>query len=528
MLRRLLIALLGCLCFTVSVSIPLAWGGTSVSSYFKDLKGSYAVQEIDALAKQRIIQGTAKGMFQPDLKVTRAEFITMMSRMLQLEPVEAEVASFRDVPTSAWYYGWVQAGSILGIVKGTSSDRFSPGGAITREEAAVIAARAYHKEMGDDTTRAPYSDARSIASWADDAVKAAAIEGWIKGDQGTGKFRPKDPMTREETAVLLYRILQLEPRSSAWKGSKDIQLGWQYGSTTAAYIEQVKQSNINTLVPRWFYIKSNQVLSSSVDPALITWAHQNNKQVWAMLGNQSDSNVTHEMVSSYANRTKIIDELSRYVRTYAIDGINVDFENVNGTDRNSLTLFIKELSNAMNRLGVVVSVDVSPDLGTSWTAAFDYEALGRYADYLVLMGYDEHWAGAPQAGSTSSLPWLEKGLDRMLEAVPAEKIIVAMPFYTRDWVLTTLSSQLISLQEQRDVLNANKVSYRWDNSVSQYVADYIQLGRKHRVWLEDSRSLTAKHQMAAERQVAGFAYWWMGAETQDVWSSLRNSERYLQ
>ncbi|MBJ8191911.1 glycoside hydrolase, partial [Bacillus cereus] len=127
------------------------------------------------------------------------------------------------------------------------------------------------------------------------------------------------------------------------------------------------------------------------DASLSSWAKQNNKKVWAMLGNHSDPVLTHQILSDEKKRAAVIQKLAGYVKTYGLSGINVDFENVSPEDRLSLTAFISELGTSLRKAGAVLSIDVSPDLGTDWTEAFDYEALGRYADYVVLMGYDEHW-----------------------------------------------------------------------------------------------------------------------------------------
>ncbi|WKL01349.1 glycosyl hydrolase family 18 protein [Paenibacillus amylolyticus] len=191
-------------------------------------------------------------------------------------------------------------------------------------------------------------------------------------------------------------------------------------------------------------------VTDHADPALISWASATNRQLWPLLGNRSDSALTHQMLSSSANRAAVISQVAAYVKTYKLDGINVDFENVDPADREGLTAFVTSLTATLHALGAVVSVDVSPDLGTDWTDAFDYAKLGAVSDYMVLMGYEEHWNGDPKAGSVASLPWVEKALDTMLSEVVRAKTILALPLYTRDWssVNPATSSWDITLSEQ--------------------------------------------------------------------------------
>lgn len=94
-------------------------------------------------------------------------------------------------------------------------------------------------------------------------------------------------------------------------------------------------------------------------------------------------------------RNKLVNQLAEIVRQYGLQGLNIDFENVAPKDRQSFTAFITALAQKLHAQGAVLSVDVSPDLDTDWTDAFDYAALGKQADYMVMMGYDEHYGNCP-------------------------------------------------------------------------------------------------------------------------------------
>ncbi|MDR9854836.1 S-layer homology domain-containing protein [Paenibacillus sp. VCA1] len=508
-----------------------AWAATSSASLpFDDIAGSFAKNEIVELVKEGVVNGTGNRKFEPKKNVTRAEFVAMADRLLKLAPVDADMPSFADVPAKSWYYGWIEAAVQLGIAEGKSKSSFEPSARITRQEAAVLIVRALKVDPGSDTgSSLDYKDKNQIAPWAVPYVQAAHTLGLMGG--ADGKFRPADAMTREETAAVLDRILHDKVWSKAIRQTPNmgLQLGWQNGLTTAQFKEQVKNSAVNTLVPRWFFLEYGSTpVSNHADASLSSWAKQNNKKVWAMLGNHSDSALTHQILSDEHARAAVIQKLAGYAKTYGLSGLNVDFENVNPEDRLSLTAFISELGTSLRAAGAVLSIDVSPDLGTDWTEAFDYEALGRYADYVVLMGYDEHWDGDPVAGSVSSLPWVQSALNRMLSVVPAKKTILALPFYTRDWTLQSggVSSEELTLIQQGYRIRSVAYNRSWDSDLGQYVVSYMRQGSQHKIWVEDGRSLGLKTMMAAKRGVAGYAYWYMGAETDDIWTSLSNAVRY--
>ncbi|WP_256992154.1 S-layer homology domain-containing protein [Paenibacillus sp. XY044] len=517
--------------FMLAVSTGPAYAAAGSSSLpFHDISGSFARDEIVDLVHEGVVEGTGGGAFEPHKTVTRAEFTAMTDRLLKLKEVDGDIPAFSDVPRTSWYYGWVQAGLNLGIVQGKSANTFEPKANITREEAAVLIVRALKEEPSAVSVgQLPYQDTASISAWARPYVKAAAALGLMEG--ANGKFRPKANMTREETAAVLDRVLQISSWDQAIHSTpaSSLQVGWQNGLTISQFIAKVKASNINTIVPRWFFLEEGtSSLSNHVDSSLLSWAKQNNKKVWALLGNHSNAELTDDILTDSTKKSSVIKQLTSYVKKYGLSGINVDFENVSTQDREALTAFVTELDQSLRTVGGVVSIDVSPDLGTDWTEAFDYNALGQAADYMILMGYDEHWDGDPIAGSVSSYPWVESALNKLLRSVPSAKTILALPFYTRDWTLKDggATSEELTLAQQG--VRTRSVAYNrsWDDNLGQYVFKYQKQGYTHNIWIEDSRSITKKYVMAADRGVAGYAFWYMGAETPDVWTAMSNADRY--
>ncbi|MEO2203904.1 S-layer homology domain-containing protein [Paenibacillus pabuli] len=496
---------------------------------FQDISSSYAKDAINHLVNEGIAAGTSETRFEPKKAVTRAEFATFAVRLLGLKPVKNNISPYNDTRTTAWYYGNVAAMTNLSILEGKGQGTFQPNASITREEAAALLVRMLKQSSGSTgLLSTTYDDAYNISTWARPYVQKVYQLGLMRGSDGL--FRPQEQVTREEAAVMLDAILQKKEWSEQL-GNADslgIQLGWQYNSTTAEFKKQVEQSEVNTLVPRWFFLNSSMQITDHTDSALLSWASTTNREVWPLLGNRSNAAMTHQMLSSSANRTSVVTQVTAYVKKYKLDGINVDFENVLPADRAGMTAFVTSLAASLHTIGAVVSVDVSPDLGTDWTEAFDYAKLGAVSDYMVLMGYEEHWNGDPIAGSVASLPWVERALDTMLTDVVRAKVILALPLYTRDWSSANpaTGSWDITLAEQGARARAVGSVRQWNASLEQYVIGYSSNGLARYIWAEESRSLTAKVRMSTDRKIAGLAYWYMGGETADVWNAISNASRF--
>ena len=508
---------------------PISVEAAAAKQQFQDISTSYAKDAINHLVNEGIAAGTSETRFEPKKAVTRAEFATFAVRLLGLKPVKNNISPYNDTRTTAWYYGNVAAMTNLSILEGKGQGTFQPNASITREEAAALLVRMLKQSSGSTgLLSTTYDDAYNISTWARPYVQKVYQLGLMRGSDGL--FRPQDQVTREEAAVMLDAILQKKEWSEQL-GNADslgIQLGWQYNSTTAEFKKQVEQSEVNTLVPRWFFLNSSMQITDHTDSALLTWASTTNREVWPLLGNRSNAEMTHQMLSSSANRTSVVTQVTAYVKKYKLDGINVDFENVLPTDRAGMTAFVTSLAASLHTIGAVVSVDVSPDLGTDWTEAFDYAKLGAVTDYMVLMGYEEHWNGDPIAGSVASLPWVERALDTMLTDVVRAKVILALPLYTRDWSAANpaTGSWDITLAEQGTRARAAGSVRQWNASLEQYVIGYSSNGLARYIWAEESRSLTAKVRMSTDRKIAGLAYWYMGGETADVWNAISNASRF--
>lgn len=504
--------------FTLAVGVPSSAASTNS---LRDIAGSYAASQIRSLYAAGIVSGDENGYFHPKSPVTRAEFVSMLDRTLGIKPVAGTVPVFADVPKSSWAYGYIQAAVSLNMANGTSSTAFSPNRTISRQEAAAFLVKALALKTSS-SSKPSVKDAAAISDWARTFVSAAMQKQWLVGYQGY--FRPAAALSREETAVILKRILD-EQKGQTVSAKPLVSLGWQYQSTTKEFIAQVQKTSVNTLSPRWYFLQKDGSILDYSDPSLVKWAKDNGKKVWALFGNQFDADATHAMLSDKAKRTAVVQKLGSFVDKYQLNGINVDFEGFDPSDRDSFTAFIKELATALHAKGAILSVDIPPDTGTDWSEPFDFAKLSASADYLVLMAYEEHWAGSSQPGSVASIPWFEYVIGSVLDDIPSQKLIVGMPLYTRDWYQAggQWQSTDLTVPESYQRLSQYKANTGWDGGIGQYRSRYQIQGATHTIWLEESRSISLKVQSSLNRQVGGLAYWYIGSESNDMWTAITNA-----
>ncbi|WP_027417910.1 S-layer homology domain-containing protein [Aneurinibacillus terranovensis] len=526
----------------LSLMTPVS-GDMNIQNSFNDIATSYARVQINDLYSAGIVAGKSDHTYAPKDPVTRAEYVKILGSLMGMSPVSASVSAFGDVDKLAWYYGWVQAELMTGLVYGTSATTFEPNRPITRQEAAVLLGRAISVTRHNANAPAssvstdvlPFNDRQDVKTWAVPYVKQVSDLKLMNGYMNT--FRPDDLLTREEIAVIFDQLLNnrsilnqttataAASGSSTSADSTEIRLGWQYFESSEQFEKRVENSSfLDTLSPRWYFLEKDRSVSDYSDPSLVSWAHQRGKKVWALVGNHFDDVTTHTTLSDSGKRAALVNKLLGYAQKYQLDGLNIDFENMQPADRDSFTAFIGDLARALHAQNKTLSVDVPPDLGTDWSQPYDFTQLANGADYLILMGYGEHWESGAKAGSLSSLPWLQKSISGLTDKIPARKLIVGLPFYTFDWHAEggQLRTQELTMPQTMDTIQNHQAQLAWDDNVGQYVANYTDNGVAHTIWVEDSRSISRKYQLVAKNNVAGTAFWYVGGESDDVWKGLDN------
>ncbi len=249
--------------------------------------------------------------------------------------------------------------------------------------------------------------------------------------------------------------------------------------------------------------------------------------VMPMLNNGFNEVATTAFLQDKEQRMQFLRTLAAYTEMYGLDGWNIDFENMNPNDAEQFTEFIRDTAKLLHGMGKQVSVDIMPigSPNSNWSGCYDRKALARYADYEILMGYDQTARGSAYAGSNCAYDWMERILPPVLEEVPAEKLILGLPFYTRVWTGNdgAAKAEVLTMAKVGAFSQRHKLVPRWQNKEKQFYADWRENGVRHRVWLEESRSLAEKLNLIGKYQLAGVAFWRYGFEPGEVYAVIDNA-----
>ena len=284
---------------------------------------------------------------------------------------------------------------------------------------------------------------------------------------------------------------------------------------------------VNTISPTWFSIASNDgTLDSLALADYVDTAHSNHMEVWPLVDNFSENIDFTAVMNSTSARNKIENQLIAAAIEYSFDGINVDFENISEDAADGYIQFMRELSVMCRKNGIVLSVDVP--VPRDFTAHYNRKALGEVCDYLMIMGYDEHYAGSEEAGTVASLSFEEEGIQNTLLEVAAEKVVSGIPFYTRLWCTTTnedgtttVTSEAMGMNQAQQTLENNQVEASWDETTGQNYAQFNgESGELYQIWLEDTESLTRKLELIKNYDLGGVAEWKLGLEDDSVWDLI--------
>ena len=279
---------------------------------------------------------------------------------------------------------------------------------------------------------------------------------------------------------------------------------------------------MNVIVPTWFnVVSSDGTYTSLASKDYVDKAHDMGLKVWAMVENvsteESVKNLnTKTLMSSTSTRKKLIEKLMNEADTYGFDGFNLDFESLKAEAGPHYVQFIREMSVACRNKGLVLSVDNY--VPSSYTAFYNRKEQGIVADYVIVMGYDEHYAGG-EAGSVSSIPYVREGIENTLKEVPKEKVINAVPFYTRVWTVNEgkTSSKAYGISDARQWVEENQVELTWDKLLGQYYGETVSGSGQQYIWMEEEDSMKLKIDLIKEFDLAGVACWKLGFEPADIW-----------
>lgn len=282
-------------------------------------------------------------------------------------------------------------------------------------------------------------------------------------------------------------------------------------------------TGVNVISPTWFYLTDTSGNIASIASAdYVSQAHEKGLQVWGLIDNFTQEVSTTETLSSTAARQNIISQLIQAAQDVGMDGINVDFESLSEDVGIHFLEFLRELSIECHKNNLVLSVD-NP-VPEDFTSHYDRAEQGRVVDYVIIMGYDEHYVGS-EAGSVASLPWVEQGIQDTLDEVPAERVINAIPFYTRLWKTTggNVTSEAIGMDQAQQTIADNNVETYWDKTTSQNYGKYDIDNSTYQIWLEDAQSVAEKVKLVSKYDLAGVSAWKLGFENNGIWQVISDN-----
>lgn len=349
-------------------------------------------------------------------------------------------------------------------------------------------------------------------------VKTAdSVIGYVENKRLTG-IRSEQPIP-----VTDYQ----EPEYTSLTRDHKINLGWHVvasaGGNDTFNSVTANAENLNVISPTWFKLCDNEGGYTSFASAdYVQKAHDRGLEVWALIENieYKDSISMYEILSSTTIRQKLIDSLMNDLITYGIDGINVDFEQLSMDCGEHFVEFIRELSAACRKNGKVLSVDNY--VPRDFNDYYDRKEQGIVADYVIVMGYDEHYAGSKEAGSVASIDYVEDGIAQTVKEVPAEKVINAIPFYTRIWETTGdgISSQAVDMVTAEQFISNHGITAEWDETTCQNYGEYTSGDSRYQVWLEDADSIKVKLNVMENYGIGGVAEWRLGFEKPEIWGVI--------
>lgn len=282
-------------------------------------------------------------------------------------------------------------------------------------------------------------------------------------------------------------------------------------------------TGVNVISPTWFYLTDTSGNIASIASAdYVSQAHEKGLQVWGLIDNFTQEVSTTETLSSTAARQNIISQLIQAAQDVGMDGINVDFESLSEDVGTHFLEFLRELSIECHKNNLVLSVD-NP-VPEDFTSHYDRAEQGRVVDYVIIMGYDEHYVGS-EAGSVASLPWVEQGVQDTLKEVPAKRVINAIPFYTRLWRTTggNVTSEAIGMDQAQQTIADNNVETYWDKTTSQNYGKYDIDNSTYQIWIEDAQSVAEKVKLVSKYDLAGVSAWKLGFENSGIWKVISDN-----
>ncbi|MBS4978330.1 MAG: glycosyl hydrolase family 18 [Clostridiales bacterium] len=353
----------------------------------------------------------------------------------------------------------------------------------------------------------------------EDWNQVATMDGYIGYVQKKAVSEPEKKTFEREFSREEYNYIAMEqPVNMVWHQVTNMEANAGFAEATA------NMTGVNVISPTWYSIIDNEGnISNIASSDYVNQAHEKGLQVWGLVDNFSENISTTEILSRTSTRQNLVRQLVDAALASGLDGINIDFEYLEEAVGIHFLQFLRELSVETHKNNLVLSVD-NP-VPEDFTSHYDRAEQGRVVDYVIIMGYDEHYVGSEEAGSVASLPWVEQGIKDTLAEVPAERVINAVPFYSRLWktLAGTLSSEAIGMGQAQEVVAKYHVETYWDKNTSQNYGAFENEGAEFQIWIEDAQSIAEKVKLSSQYNLAGVAAWKLGFESSDVWQAISDN-----
>ena len=372
---------------------------------------------------------------------------------------------------------------------------------------------------------------RTVKQHEDTVLVLEELENWSKVltvDGYTG-YIEKDNL--EMVGELeLPKIKEQEQYTSINREHK-INLAWHQTTSQAGnekLMEVIKDAKgLNVISPTWFSIVGvDGTISSLASAEYVSQAHEQGLEVWGLISNFDPDVKTFDVLSHTEKRKKIIDQLIDIAKEVGLDGINVDLESITEETGVHYVQFLREISIRCRAENLVLSVDNPVPL--PYNKHYNLKEQGVVADYVIIMGYDEHYVGSEEAGSVASLGFVRMGIEETLKDVPKEKVINGIPFYTRVWCepygSSNITSEVLGMNGADNYVKEHNMTTIWDANAGQTVAELEGEDALYRIWLEDEKSIEEKMKLVKEHDLAGSAAWKLGFERSSIWEVI---DKYL-
>lgn len=348
----------------------------------------------------------------------------------------------------------------------------------------------------------------------------------VTTEDGITGYIPVDRVDKTEEGAWKF---EKTPESFPQKGlGKTVCLGWHQMTTNISSMPDslAMAARMNVLSPTWFALSDNKGnFTSLANTEYVNQAHAKGLQVWGLVNDFDKKLKLSQILGITSTRTKLINSLVGTAIQYDLDGINIDFEKITKDNAAAYLQFLRELTLKAHVNDLVVSVDNY--VPADYNAFYDLQEQGRIVDYVVVMGYDEHYQGGGKSGSVASLGFVDRGVKDTVARVPKERVIAALPFFTRLWKeektkskVKVTSPSAYGMSSAESLLRSHDTTPEWDEKTGQYYAQYKENGAIYKIWLEEETSLKKKLEVVNKQGVAGVAFWKLGFERAATWSMI--------